>query len=111
MMLKWFISRRAIISDVCGRGNIPVFSRTVPSLFMPIMVWNIMPAFSSSVICPSRSLDALLNGTARIFIGVERPVLVQVAERDAVLRQRGRFFCKQSQVTACVDLRADVRQK
>jgi hypothetical protein len=43
--------------------------------------------------------------------GIEVPVLVQVTERDAILREYWRFPLEQGRMTACVDLRANVTPK
>jgi hypothetical protein len=60
---------------------------------------------------PEQVLDAFVDGPARVFIGIEPAIFVQVAESDAVLCKGRRFRSQPRQVAACIDLGTNVLPK
>ena len=81
--LKWVMRRFSSISLMLSRPVIPGPVNVASSGLTGAKVWNISPAFSSSVICASRSATRSSMGDARVFVGIETAVLVEIAESYA----------------------------
>ena len=90
--LKWlrcFSSTTVLVGDLLMA---PGCSSTVPSEPASMTVWNIRPDLLLEGEATEQVLDTLLDGPARVLVGVHPAVAVEVAVGDAVLggaRARG----------------------